>query len=735
MGLAALLFVLSGVSALVYQVAWQRILALHSGVGLFSVSIIVAAFLAGLGLGSHLGGVLSGRTGPRAALRAFALLELLIGLAGFASPFVYYDWLYPLASPLPATSWLGGALHFAVLIPPTLLMGTSLPFLVRATVTDVERAGATVGILYGCNLLGAAVGAAAGTWLLMPVLGIRGAIVAAAGANLLVGAGAVWLLRLTPDASPARAEATVPTADVEAPGGRPLALWLALYGLSGFVALSLEILWFRILDVSVKSTAFTFGTVLGIYLLGNAIGCLVAATRVSRLRRPLRAFLLLQCTLVAYSAALIAGLVALPYGTGPLRWFEQYWSQYGFFVLGHEFDAAYLLLLYGLLPVVIFGPPTVLMGISFPVLQRAVHDDPRSSGRKVGFLQAANILGCVAGALLIGLAALDVLGTSGSFRLLVGVGLAFAALGAWHYGRVFLAPALALVLLLAVFPGQESLWRRLHGVPGKRAAFFKEDATGVVAVTPELGTPGRRWRISVNGKGNSWFPFGGVHTTLGAAPMAMHAGPLDVAIVGLGSGDTAWAAASSREVTSITVYELSAPQEELLRRLVRADHLPDLQALLGDARVRVVVADGRKGLAAGEARYDVIEADAVLPSAAYSGNLYSVEFFEIAAKRLGPGGLMCTWAPTARVRRSFCRVFPHVVAVGDGDVLIGSNDPIPWTPDEWTRRLAASRAYLGESRFQEVLTALGKAKPLAGCADDEGTLNHDLFPRDEFARP
>jgi hypothetical protein len=730
--LAGLLFVLSGIAALVYQVAWQRILALHSGVGLYSVTVIVAAFLAGLGLGSHLGGVLSGRADRARSLRVFALLELAIGVAGALSPAIYYDWLYPLASPLPSPSWQGGVLHFAALIPPTALMGMSLPFLVRATVADVDAAGRTVGTLYGFNLMGAALGAAGATWVLMPAVGIRGAIFVAAAANLATGAGAWWLLRGMAEGTPAT-DVRVPAAGVEEPGGRPLGLWLALYALSGFTALSLEILWFRIADVAVKSTAFTFGTVLGLYLLGNAVGCLLAAPRVASLRHPLRTFLMLQCAILVYAGAIVAAFGHLSPSSVGLGWFERYWSQYGFFVLGHQRDLPALVRLYGLLPAALFGLPTVLMGVSFPVLQRAVHDDPRSSGRKVGFLQAANILGCVGGTLLVGLLALDVVGTTGALRLLLGVGLAFTAIGLWHYGRVFLVPAAALVALLVVFPGQDALWRRLHGVTGKVVAFVLEDATGVVGITPEQGVGGRRWRLSINGKGNSWFPFGGVHTTLGAVPAAVHPAPVDMALVGLGSGDTAWAAASAAEMRTLTVFELSAPQPELLRRLSGADVLPDLQALLADARVRVVVADGRKALVAGRERYDVIEADAIFPSAAYSGNLYSVEFFRIGASRLKPGGLMCTWAPTPRVRASFCDVFPHVLAVGAGDILIGSNEPIPWEPERWIARLRRAREYLGETRFDEVAAGLARAQPLTGCRPASATVNRDLFPRDEFA--
>ncbi len=169
--MAGLAFFLSGASALVYQVAWQRILALQTGVGITSIAMIVAAFMAGIGAGSHLGGVLSTRLAPRRALLAFALLEVGIAVFGALSCGLYYDLLYRHGSWLYASPVVGGVLHFAGLLPPTLLMGMSLPFLVRALVDDVGRAGRTVGFLYGVNTLGASVGALLAPWVLMRFFG------------------------------------------------------------------------------------------------------------------------------------------------------------------------------------------------------------------------------------------------------------------------------------------------------------------------------------------------------------------------------------------------------------------------------------------------------------------------------------------------------------------------------------------------------------------------------------
>jgi predicted membrane-bound spermidine synthase len=359
-----------------------------------------------------------------------------------------------------------------------------------------------------------------------------------------------------------------------------------------------------------------------------------------------------------------------------------------------------------------------------------VHDEVRTSGRKVGALQAANIAGCVAGSLLVGLAALQRLGTAETLRLLTLVGLVFAAVGWRYHGRRFAAAAIALVAMAVALPGREELWRRLHGqTRPEQRALFEEDATGVVAIATRSPV---RLRLSVNGKGNSWLPFGGVHTVLGALPAVVHAAPRRVAVVGLGSGDTAWAAGLRRETQSVTVFEISSPQPRILRRIVEQQSLPELASFLADPRMTIRLEDGRRALEAlrGEG-FDAIETDAIWPESAGSGNLYSLEFFETCARRLRAGGLMCTWAPTPRVRATFRTVFPHVLDVDGGVILIGSRYPIQIDVPAWEARLQQSEAYLGELRAQAVRDRLRALVPASGPI--EGLLNRDLYPRDEFA--
>jgi predicted membrane-bound spermidine synthase len=485
-------------------------------------------------------------------------------------------------------------------------------------------------------------------------------------------------------------------------------------------------LWFRIVDIVEKSTAFTFGTVLGVYLLGMGVGSLLAIPWVKRARRPLLTFLRCQCLLVAYSAAAIALLVAVLPETPFYRTFARRLGEIGPFVPNTGVE---LVLVYGALPLLLFGPPTVLMGFSFPILQRGVHDEVRTSGRKVGFLQAANIAGCVLGSLLVALVSLRTIGTAGTLRCLLGLGLGFAAVGAYYYGlRKLWVPAAGLGLLLTLVPSQDRLWHGLHALESPDA-IVEEDATGVVLINRQKSV----WLFWSQGLRNSRLPYGGVHTVLGAVPAVVHPNPQSVAIIGLGSGDTAWAAGCRRETSDVTVYEIVGPQLHALRRLSESQAIPELRSLLADERYAILTADGRNAVTHGPRLWDVIEIDALWPHSAYAGNLYSVEFLSRCARKLKPRGIMCSWAPTARIHATFRQAFAYVLELSEGKILLGSNEPIPLDVAAWRARLAepAVQRYLGRARSREVDDYLGSARPASGPLME---LNEDLFPRDEFGR-
>ncbi len=738
------IFGISGSAALIYQVAWQRILALHSGVGIYSVAMIVAAFMAGLGIGSYWGGVKASRRSASTALLWFAAIELGIGLFGAISTWFYYDLLGSNAGWLYSSLGRAGVVHFVALLLPTCLMGMSLPFLVQAAVQDVRFACHTIGILYGINILGAALGALFAPWVLIRFYGIDGAIWFGAGANFVAGLLSLllWSTRgqhaeiTEPAAAPAAAPVAAKkaaTAAAAAPG-RPFSSWLLLYTLSGFFALALEILWFRVIDVAARSTAFTFGSVLSIYLLGLGLGCVFGGKFALRVRSPLRAFLACQTLLLVYSGAVVLLLVYLPTDFPGYSKLVDYWTSPDVFELGSVWRWDLILLLYVALPIALYGPPTVLMGLSFAVLQKAVHDDRQSTGRKVGFLQTGNIVGNVAGSLLVGLVLLEQFGTPDSLQLLLGAGLLFPVLSlAWVglEGRT-LAAGLVLGGIVFVWPSSNQFWARLHGVTADTGA-FAEDASGLMALTP-AGDEGGALRVSMNGKWQSWLPFGGIHSELGAVASLMHPDPRDICIIGLGSGDTAWAAACRRETERVIVYEICAAEQRLLWET--SDVIPELKRFLVDPRITILAEDGRQSLAQNNTLYDIIEADALRPTSAYSGNIYSVEFFRLCGSRLKPGGLMCQWGSTPRVYRTFREAFPHVVELPGRRILLGSNDPIPIDPERWNAAFNDDvRRYLGPVIVPGIIDCLSMAQPMAADAAREHEVLTDLFPRDEFVTP
>jgi predicted membrane-bound spermidine synthase len=162
-----------------------------------------------------------------------------------------------------------------------------------------------------------------------------------------------------------------------------------------------------------------------------------------------------------------------------------------------------------------------------------------------------------------------------------------------------------------------------------------------------------------------------------------------------------------------------------------------LVGLLGDPRIRHVAGDGRIFLMRSTTKFDIIEADALRPTSAYSGNLYSEEYFTLVRERLRPLGLAATWLPTDRVHNAFVKVFPHVVSVAG--ILIGSNDPIPFDREMITRRIADPRVREHYARagvnVDELMASYFADPAIYSPGFDRTTLtdvNTDLFPRDEY---
>jgi spermidine synthase len=764
--LVAFLFFLSGFAALIYQVAWQRLLVVFAGGDVLAITLIVTAFMAGLGTGSGVGGVLADRLTARQNLLLFGAAEALIAAFGLASKPLFYDLLYVKLGGIADSRVLTALVLLLALLIPTFLMGMSLPLLARALIRDLPQAAVKTGRLYGVNTLGAATGALVTTWILLPRLGIAGAIHQAALLNGLCALGVLPLLLRLTRPSPQPLEPNPPE-----PAGIQ-SFWslrrcLVLYALSGFIALALEMVWFRLLGVMLKSTAFTFGTLLAIYLGGVGAGSLAGTLLAPRVRQPARWFLVLQGGIGIYAGLITAGLLAAVQHWPPLAWVRAYFDSYepvdantAILLLQKAWDgtltpeetglvAVFPALHLGL-PLLLIGPPTLLMGLCYPLLQQAAQSDLARVGRRVGWIQTANIAGSMLGAILVSTCLLPLLGTAMTLRLLVALSAVFGLLALltpslkrapWHWQKLVLAAA-TLASLVAI-PDQHTLWARAHGTTPDRI-LLAEDGAGVsVLKKPPPDDPGAATMVFVNGIGQSWIPFGGIHSALGALPSLLHPDPQEIAIIGLGSGDTLFSAASRRETRDIVCIEIIAAELETLRRHAAESSYAGLRLLLDDARIRHVSGDGRQHLMTTRQRFDIIEADALRPTSAHSGNLYSEEYFRLLLSRLKPGGFAVTWTPTQRVHDTFVRVFPHVLSLPH--MIIGSNQPIPWSVQSLRRQINSLdlRPHFAAAGLDLPWLLLPFLEPdvpvsLYGPEFDRSTLtdlNTDVFPKDELSLP
>ena len=299
----------------------------------------------------------------------------------------------------------------------------------------------------------------------------------------------------------------------------------------------------------------------------------------------------------------------------------------------------------------------------------------------------------------------------------------------------------AIAVLFARMPDAGSLWSGVHGAR-PTAILFGEDGSGAFVLKSERSTFRRRVTVFVNGATHSWIPYGGIHTVLGALPAFLHPDPRDVAVIGLGSGDTLFAMAGRKEIQRIACIEIVRPQLATLERLHREEPYAGLEAIFGDRRIEQVYGDGRLYLMQSKRLFDLIEADPLVPTSAYAGNLYSHGYFTLLRDRLKPNGLAVSWAPTGRVRNTFISVFPHVLDYGD--ILIGGIDPIAFDAVAIRRRLSdpdvhARYAESGVNILQLLAPYIDRQPRFFSPADDRSRLlldvNTDLFPKDEFGLP
>lgn len=721
-------FLVSGVSALIYQTAWQRMLGMFGGSDSISATLVVGAFLFGLGIGSHLAGVYADRLTSRRAVVAFALCEIGIAVFGAVSRWVFYDVFFGELVALADSRWTIFGMLFLGLLWPTTLMGMSLPFLAKAIVRHIDRSATQVGWLYGLNTIGAGIGAVIAGWWMVGTWGYPATIWFAAVLNALVGLAALAVAPAmrTDDAQP-------PRRGTAGRIGAGVWRWCILMLVSGFIIISLEIVWFRLLGLMLQSNAYTFALVLSVFLLGDGIGIIAGAYWVPRIRDPKAFFVGLQ------------GVVAL-YAVGAVWVLWDAFDRSSAFRIFVENDAMRDLganwpMILGLTLVLVL-PPSFLLGLSFPLAQRAVQDDPAVVGQRVGLIQLFNILGNTAGSIVTGLFLLHWLGTSATLRLLAVIGVVFTTMLLLSDGRTMSRRSLAgnaavwagLVALIVGFPTGRDFWSRLHHAHPFQTVHMAEDRTGVTLLRIN---PDGNATFFIQGHSQARLPFIDVHGLLGAIGPLVHPDPKRVLLIGVGGAATPYAAGVNPATDKVRAVEIVGSAYEVLDSFAASQRESAIARVRADPRYEWVLGDGRRDLFVTDGRWDVIEADAILPKTSHSGMLYSVEFFRQVRARLAEGGIAVQWAPTQRIADTFTSVFPHVVRVQN--ILLGSDRPIPFDMAAFRAKLAepAVAAYLGRGGYCCVSLAQLAGDRVRGewrpdSARQSSDVNTDLFPKDEY---
>jgi spermidine synthase len=669
-----LIFILTGFSALTYQIVWQRILTNFTGADALSVTLVVAAFMGGLGFGSLFGGYAADRITNEKRVSLFALTQAGIACFAIISPWFYYDLLYLRFGYIAKYPVLMILTLFISLLWPTFLMGLSLPLLAKSLTNKIEKASEVTGYLYGFNTLGAAIGALITTWFVVRRVGLNGAIQVGAILNFVAAIASMVFLKFFKNQNSESSASDSSVLTTNEPQFLSIKTWLLIYGISGFVALSLEIVWFRILGVMLKSTTFTFGHLLGIMLGSMAIGTLVGTWRVKRSQNIVQKFFAFQSGIIIYTAVFIIVFILL------LPDMKSFWNYFG---RDDPLDMKTILQagrsdfirMYFVLALIFIGPPSFLMGINYPYLQKIVQRDLSTLGRRVGLLQSVNILGSMCGAFVTGWILLSAGGILLTLKILLCISSVFLILLFYvQYPRAsFAIAALVIILLIALLPSSLNFWANLHGISAQKI-ITHEDNSGVALLKNESADFKGQTKVFVNGLGQSTIPFYDFHITLGMVPAMVHPEPKDIAVIGMGAGATLFAVGGRPETKSLTSIEIVKPLLLSLMDHEDRHNYSGLQSIFNDRRINYVFGDGRSVILNGDKKYDIIEADALRTTSAYSGNLFSVEYFQLLKNHLKPGGIAVTAAPTQRIitdrlRNSFTKSYYARVSV-DVETLI-----------------------------------------------------------------
>jgi len=712
--LLLLCFFLSGLAALIYETAWTREFAFVFGTSELAVATVLAAYMGGLATGAAVAGRIAHRlTRP---VLAYGLLELGIAIAALAVPLgiAASRWLYvalfggqqvlPDAGGLTTSLFYLGC-SFLILLVPTAMMGATLPLLARHAVREESQIGSRIGVLYAINTAGAVTGTLLGAFVLLPSVGLRATIAAAAGVNALVF-GAAWALAR---AAGPREPAPDERADRALAGGRARWILPLILG-SGFVSFTYEVLWVRLVGQVVGSGTHAFATMLASFLAGIALGSAVASRLATTPRRAAQGFAVAQLGIAGLSAAAFAVVDRLPAFSDRVQMSggSETWSSI----------AACMVTLF---------PAALCIGATFPFAVRVLARGGDDAGPASARVYAANTVGSIAGSVCAGFFLVPGLGFAGALATCVAVnlGLAAAASLCLEPRRPLLAAAaVAGGVALAAFP-PTTPWGMLRATSmgvGVRAwgkvTYFGVGRSSTVLLTDQHLT----WSLRNNGlpeagmarSGTSYHNRHAMTRWLTALPVLARPDARSLVLVGFGGGMALEVV--PRSIERIDVIELE-PEVIAANQRVAVERWRDP---LVDPRLHIHFNDARNALLLAPARFDAIVSQPSHPWAGGAAHLYTREFFELVKSRLAPDGVFVQWIGLPFVDEALFRsllatlsdAFPHVRAYSpppDGSVLFLASDAPLDMRESVPRALAANRedfALLGIAVPDDVTSSL-----------------------------
>jgi spermidine synthase len=759
-----LLFAASGCAALIYEIVWFQLLQLVIGSSAVSLGLLLAAYMGGLCLGSAaFARVVSSRHHP---MRVYALLELGIAAFGiialFGVPLVGRLYIAGATSGLIGVV-LRGAVAAVCLLPPTLLMGASLPAIARS-VEATPKGVSRLGFLYSANVAGAVFGCLFAGFYLLRVHDMGFATYTAAAINLGV-AGLAFVLSGYMHREPAVSGTESNPVEFNPKRSPSAVLIYVAIALSGLSALGAEVVWTRLLSLLLGATVYTFSIILGVFLLGlwagSGIGSLLIRSAQSVLRQPRVALGVCQILLaaaIAWTAFTLAHV--LPYwpvdpwlSTSP--WFN--------------FDLDFTRCLRAIFPA------TLLWGASFPFALAGVAEDGGDPARLSGSVYAVNTAGSILGALAFSLLLIPNIGTRGSQELLIwlaaasaAIALISAALGMPNQIRGLTAVgAVAATVLVALGLGvtvSDVPWQLI--AHGRRIAPILNglDVAADAQTTPLFVGEGVNSSVVITQRGDQRFFYVSGKSEASSAPLDMrlqrmmghipaliHRAPRSVLVVGFGAGVTAGSFVLYPDVQSIVICEL----EGLIPPASDEFFGKENYHVLHDNRTRIVYDDARHYILTAPNKFDVITTDPIHPWVKGTSTLYSKEYYELVRSHLNPGGVVAQWLPiyesdeeTVKTElATFFSVFPNATVwsnyfQGDGYdlVLLGREDSSPISVDGIQQRLdqsgysgvAASLADAGfHSAVDLLATYTGRASDLQPMVSGVA-LNEDMNLRLQY---